>query len=125
MSGNSVVSQIASGKGIQNPFGSWLTNALGGKNSVGGQIGAFVGNPLTADPITFQGIQMVNSLTSKPDAPNTPGPAPTLQNATMTALQNELNQELQMRRSNALATGGTGLTEDPSTRTASQTLLGS
>lgn len=120
MSSSSVVGQIASGQGFG---GTWVQNVFGKPNTVGGMIGQTLTGGL--DPAT-QGIQAgFNSLTQKPADPNSPGAPPTLPSATMTALQSQLQNEVRLRASNTLLTGGTGLIQPASSRTASQSLMGS
>lgn len=61
---------------------------------------------------------------SKPDAPAPPPPPPDPAQATSDALQAQLNNELNMRRSNALATGGQGVPDEPVVKSAGQLLMG-
>lgn len=50
--------------------------------------------------------------------------APNPNQATMDALRSQLNNELQMRRSAFLLTGGEGLSESPDVKSAGQLLFG-
>lgn len=118
MSKSSVVGQVIGGQGFG---GTAVSSIFGGSNTVGGMFGEALTGGL--DPVT-QGIQQgYNSLTAKPAAPAAPGAAPTLANATTTALNSQLQNEIQLRASNTLLTGGTGLINPP-TKTASQSLFG-
>ena len=78
------------------------------KSSVVGQIGGFLKDPFNMIP--------------NPGNPTAPPAAPTPQAATMTALQNQFNQEVRMRGANTLQTGGEGLDEEPTS--AGKMLLG-
>lgn len=94
--------------------GSSASKPLGGDNSVFNKPGQIFGGN--------------NSIFRKPfgssPAPEAPPPPPDPAAATNDALNKQLNQELQIRRSNALTTGGTGLVDSAQTQTASQLLLG-
>lgn len=120
MSSNSVVGQITSGQGFG---GTWVQNVFGKPNTVGGMIGQTLTGGL--DPATHAIQAGYNSLTTPPAAPASPGAPPTLPSATMTALQSQLQNEVRLRASNTLLTGGTGLIQPPSAVTAGQALTGS
>ena len=105
-----------SGDSISNPVKdiSFL-NPFGGKNSV-------INNPdqiWGGDDSVFR-----KPFGSGPDSPASPPPAPDPTKATQDALAAQLQQELQIRRSNTLVTGGQGVTQPPSVLSAGTTLLG-
>ncbi len=106
MSSNSVVGQAS--KGI--PGQSTLGDIEAGKGFSGGTFGdGFIAQISTGgSPSLMAGTSAYDSLTQAPPPPAAPGAQPTLANATMTALQNQLNQEVQMRASSSLATSGMG-----------------
>jgi len=64
-----------------------------------------------------------NSLTKKPPTPATAGNLPDPNAATQAALQNQANQEVNIRAQRSLYTSGQGLLDSP--QTAGTTLLGS
>lgn len=99
-------------------------------NSTGGQvIGEFdqIGksdNGWIVAPGESLGGSLYDSLqpgSNSPAAPPTP-PSPT--DATMTALGNQLKQEVAMRSASSNPTGGRGITALPQVKTAGQSLLG-
>lgn len=116
MSSSSVVGQVSQGHGFGGRFGQ---DAFGNSNTVGGMFG----NALTGGSLSHTLLsQGYDSMTAGIGSPGTPPPAPNSQDATMTALNQQLNNEVRMRASNTLATGGTGLSQAPST--AGTMLLG-
>lgn len=62
---------------------------------------------------------------SKPEGPAAPPPPPDPAQARTDALQAQLDEELQMRRSSSLMTGGLGVTDQPQILSAGQLLYGS
>lgn len=95
-------------------FGSG--NLFGGNNSIFNSPGQIFGGSNSIFNKPFG---------SKPADPAPPPPPPDPSTATTDALNNQLQQELQMRRSNSLATSGEGVFGSPSVQSAGQLLLGS
>lgn len=93
-----------------------ITGALGGPNS-------FLNQTLPSSWIEHGTMSLWNGMTSKPDAPQTPGAAPTLQNANWTALQGELQQEKNTRSTWNNLTGAGGLLSSGGNQ-SSLTLMG-
>lgn len=107
MSRNSVVGKAYHAvSGGDNSFLNHPAEVFGGNNSVfnnPGQLFGGQGGPTPAAP------------------PNAPNPNA----ATQTAVQNQVTNEAQARGSQALVTGGMGVMQDPTVKTASQMLMGS
>lgn len=87
-----------------------------GSSSIFGKPGQIFGGP---DSIFNKPLG--NNSPPPPTAPPAPPDPGTI---TQQTLKNQVNQELQMRRSSALETGGQGVDGSRTLQTAGQTLLG-
>lgn len=85
-------------------------------------IGTILGGPLGATAQAAGNLVKDLLPSNNIGSPTPPPTAPNPVAATMDSLQNQLNQEVRMRASNTLATGGTGLIQTPTT--AGSMLLG-
>ena len=121
------VSQVTGGLIGGSAGDSSILNPLPG---VGGTVGAVVnplGNMSDSNHIFSPGVgSMWDSVFHPPTStPAAPPPPPTAGQASQAALTGELSQEQKMFAANTILTGGGGLDDAPTTRSASQSLLGS
>lgn len=95
---------------------------LGGKNSLLNNPGQLWGG---GNSVINHPAQLFSWLSPTPPQPQAPPAPPSPGAATQSAVQGQIQNEAAMRGASALYTGGTGLLDQPTVRTASQMLMGS